>query len=116
MEIFIKTAMGLDEVATILSKALNVAPENQTPYQRQQRRFSENYGGDYYLLEVFGTTIILVRNIGQVEIPERSGWPYYAIVNCKHATKSFLHDISEHLARLLSSDQDLKVEVDDLSA
>jgi hypothetical protein len=61
MEAYIKTKLNLDEVAGLVRAAVNAAAENQTTYQREQRRQSVNYGGVYYLFEVFGLTLILVR-------------------------------------------------------
>jgi hypothetical protein len=116
MEIYIKTNETLPQVAARLSSAVNVADQNPTEYQREQLRHSENHGGAYYLFEVLGLTIILVKNAGEVEVLERAGWPYYAIVQSDTASHEFLREIARHVARLLTSKSGFETDVADLSA
>jgi hypothetical protein len=116
METYIKTAKDLNEVARVLARAVNVAGKNPSSYQREQSRQSANFGGEYYLFEVFGVTLTLVRNRGEVEVPERKDWSYYVIVACDRASTEFLRSLAEHLACLLAAHDDLDAEVDELSA
>ena len=116
MEAYIKTDLDLDGVALVVRDLVNIARENKTGYQKQQRRESANYDGTYYLFEVFGLTLTLSRNTGEAHIEERSEWPYYVIVSSDEALSDDGKHMAEHLAALLRSDPALEVEVDDLGA
>lgn len=116
MEAYIKTELDLDGVAHVLRAAVNAASENQTSYQREQRRESANYDGLYYLIEVFGLTLTLVRNSGEAAIDERAEWPYYIIVSSNAALADGGRSMAEHLATLLRAQEGLEVTVDDLGA
>jgi hypothetical protein len=77
MEIFVRTELDLDELAQKFREILSIPNRNQTPHRIDQDRESTNWGGLYYLFEVFGLELTLVRNRGEVEIPEWSDYPYY---------------------------------------
>jgi len=116
METYIKAEKDLHQMAALLSGLVNVASQNPTSYQKEQRRHSENRGGEYYLFEVFGLTLVLIRNADDGLIPERKDWPYYVVIECDGSSQEFLRALAGHLARLLSSSSELEVQVDDLSA
>ncbi len=99
----------------MIAQSVNVASKNPSSHQQEQRRQSANFGGEYYLFEVFGVTLTLVRNQGEVEVPERTAWPYYVIVSAESAPTEFLRGLAQHLACLLATHGDIVAEVDDLS-
>jgi hypothetical protein len=77
MEIYFKTDMGFDALAQTLRETLNLPDRNRLPYAIDQKRHGSNRGGDYYLFEAFGLELNLLRNIGEVAVPERAEYPYY---------------------------------------
>ena len=78
--IFLKTDLELDPLARHLRSILNVSTKNQRPWHRDQRRYGLNIGGGfYYLFEVFGLVLTLIKNEG--EVMEEYGWEYY--ISCK---------------------------------
>jgi hypothetical protein len=115
MEVYIRAAMDLEGVATVFSRGVNVASVNRSSYQREQRRDSMNRGGRYFLFEVFGLEILLVQNLGEAHIPERSAWPFYLAVYGEGAGSDFLASACDHVASILRK-EGLEAEVDDLGA
>jgi hypothetical protein len=83
MEIFLRWDGDIDELALKLREALNLPHANRTPYQTDQRRISDSRGGVYYLFEVLGTELLLLRNGGEAEVPEWREYPYYIVVQCR---------------------------------
>jgi len=77
MEIYFKTDMAFDALAQTLRETLNLPDRNRLPYAVEQKRHGANRGGDYYLFEAFGLELNLLRNAGEVAVPERAGCPYY---------------------------------------
>lgn len=115
MEIYLRTDLDLDQLAKKVSNILNIAPENRSSYQLEQRRESQNKGGTYYLFEVFGVELIVLQNNGEVQIPERRGWPYYIFLNGAKSSQEFLSASTLHLADVLRG-EGIEVEVDELAA
>lgn len=75
-----------------------------------------NRGGKYFQIEVFGLTLELLANAGEVYISERSGWSYYALVysvvpSLEISTLRLLADYAAMLINL----RGLECEVDSLS-
>ena len=77
MGIYFKTDMAFDALAQTLRETLNLPDRNRLPYAVEQKRHGTNRGGDYYLFEAFGLELNLLRNTGEVAVPERAGCPYY---------------------------------------
>jgi len=77
MEIYFKTDMAFDALAQTLRETLNLPDRNRLPYALDQKRHGSNRGGDYYLFEAFGLELNLLRNAGEVAVPERAECPYY---------------------------------------
>lgn len=116
MEVYLRTGLDIDEVASIIATAINVAPTNRSLHQRVQRRESLNRGGTYFLFETFGLELLLLQNLGEVQIPDRSEWNYYLLVASADAGNSkFLAGICMYLATILKK-EGLEAEVDDLAA
>lgn len=80
MEIYIKSENSLDELAQQLRNVLNLSNENQTSYQKEQKRHGLNMGGDYYLFENADGILKLVANAGEMLVEERRDWNYYVLV------------------------------------
>ncbi len=72
-------------------------------------------GGTYYLFEVLGLELLLIQNAGEAQIPERSTWPFYIVVNGQDADEDLLVGVSTHLAQVLRK-EGLQAEADDLGA
>ena|SRR5207249_2359924 len=84
MEIFVATDLTLHELAQQLREILNIPDRNRSPnwLDPSQWRYSDNLGGEYYLFEVFGLLLKLIRNEGEeAGIPERSEYSYYILVD-----------------------------------
>jgi hypothetical protein len=60
---------------------LNAAPTNRRNWCKEQLRESANYGGLYFLLDVFDLKITLTSNAGETDIGNSEKWPYYAHVS-----------------------------------
>ncbi len=79
-EAYLQTSDGIDRVASILLKLLNLAPTNPTPGREEKRRESANWGGTYYLFEVLGLELRLIANEGELGIPEMASAPICLVV------------------------------------
>ena len=101
MEVYFRGETSLDALAQRLRELLNIPLQNKSPYQREQKRIGANMGGDYFLFEIFGLTLTLLNNSGEVEILERRDWPYYLLVSGHDGVDSQLIDaIAEYLAQI----------------
>lgn len=80
MEVYIKSKNSLDELAQQLRNVLKLPKENQTSYQKEQKRHGLNMGGDYYLFESSDGILKLVENVGEMSVEERKDWNYYILV------------------------------------
>ena len=73
-------------------------------------------GGEYYLLETFGLTLTVLANKGEVEIPERADWPYYAFIRVDCDTDhQIIKVLTEHLAQVARR-AGLEAEVDQMAS
>lgn len=79
-EVYFDTRQNIDDFADWLRQALNLAAENRSLGQQNQRREGANYGGLYYLFEVLGMELVLLKNLEEVAIPERYDYPLYLVV------------------------------------
>ena len=58
-------------------------------------------GGEYYLFEIFGLSLTLLNNKGEVQIPERSDWPYYGFLRVEGAMDhQIINAIAQYLAQI----------------
>lgn len=73
LELYFRTKLSLDELAQTICKSLCVG--------RCEQREGVNRGGMYFEMQVFGLTLELLSNQGEVEIPERAEWQYYMLVH-----------------------------------
>ena len=80
MEVYIKSKNSLEELAQQLRNVLKLPKENQTSYQKEQKRHGLNMGGDYYLFESSDGILKLVENVGEMSVEERKDWNYYILV------------------------------------
>jgi len=69
--------MAFDALAQTLREILNLPDRNRLSYALDQKRHGSNRGGDYYLFEAFGLELNLLRNAGEVAVPERAECLYY---------------------------------------
>jgi len=79
VEIYIKTDLTLDALAETLRETLNLPEKNRAAHAEDQKRYGVNYGGEYYSFEALGIWLNLLKNVGEVEIPERRAFPYYLL-------------------------------------
>ena len=79
MEIYIKTELTLDTLADTIRETLNLPDRNRALHAENQKRYGINYGGEYYTFEALGIWLNLLRNTGEVNIPERADFPYYLL-------------------------------------
>lgn len=114
-EVYLRGESNLDALAQRLRELLNIPAQNRSPHQREQKRIGANMGGDYFLFEIFGLTLTLLKNSGEIEIPERKDWPYYLLVTGDDGVDSQLIDaIAEYLAQTARR-VGLEAETDSLS-
>ena len=97
-EVYFDTRLDIDEFAGALRRLLNLPCENLTAHQRAQRRESANYGGIYYLFEVLGFELLLLRNLGETEIPERYDHSLYMIISGGSDTAN--GSLAEHIKEM----------------
>lgn len=114
MEVYIKSKETLEFLASLLRSILNIPDTNFTEYQRDQKRDSLYYGGEYFLFEVLGLELKLVKNSGEAEIPERSDFSYYVIIDIgDFSNETACNEICKHLSRVIEPHVD-GVAVDNL--
>jgi hypothetical protein len=101
-EVYFKTSMGLENFALWLRDLLNLPLVNKSPYQIEQQRYSLNHGGDYYLFEVLGVELLLLRNHGEVEVPEYGDYYLYLLV--QSASGSLNSSIAENICALVNAE------------
>ncbi len=111
MEVYIKSKNSLDELALQLRNALKLSNENQTSYQREQKRHGLNMGGDYYLFERSDGVLKLVENVGEMLVEERKDWDYYILVESDEKDEG---QIAELLQQNLTASS-IKAEFDDIA-
>lgn len=106
MPIFIKTEEGFDQLGQRLQSLLNVAAQNRTRGQNEQKRYGINFGGNYYLFEGFGLELYLLQNEGEIEYEEYAQWPYYIEVGPAYVRKETGENdsIKRHLAEFLTAE------------
>jgi len=106
-EIYFKTELSYPDLANHLRDILKI------PYE--ERESLNLGGGEYYLFKTKEWEFYLIRNEGEVEIPEREGWSYYLYAESlngnvgEEAVDAYTHE----LARTLK-ENGLDVEVDEL--
>ena len=115
-EVYIKTESSLDELALRLKEVLNLPKENQSNFSKDQRRSSTNKGGAYYLFEVLGFTLELIRNKGEVEIPERAEWNYYLLIYSDEVVsdETAVATLADHICAIIKK-SGIEADVDSLS-
>lgn len=112
MYVFFKDDLTFDTLAQRIREAMNIPERNRAAYHVHQKRESMNMGGEYYLFEVFGLTLKLLRNAGEVEITERLDWPYYLFVDMEPPVNpDSLRCMTEHV-RLVAQRAGLQAEVE----
>lgn len=111
MEVYIKSKISLDEVAQQLRSVLKLPNENQTSYQRDQKRNGLNMGGDYYLFENSDGVLRLVKNSGEMLVEERKDWNYYVLVESDDKDEK---EIAEFIQQKLNS-VSVNAEFDDIA-
>jgi len=114
MEIYIRSQLGLDELASKFRELINIANENPTKYQREQKRESQNYGGEYYLFELLQGQILLLKNAGEVLIDEMEGYQFYLVCSFPLATEEETQTLARYFSSLLAY-LGFETVVDDLS-
>lgn len=112
-EVYVRTAMGLEGFAHWLRELLNIPATNISPHATPQGRESANYGGAYYLFEVLGLELLLLRNAGEVEIPERPDFQLYLLV--RSGDEEVDGALARHIQRILTR-SGIEADVDSLSA
>ena len=115
MEVYLRGESSLEALAQRLRELLNIPLENKTSYQREQKRTGVNMGGEYFLFEIFGLTLTLLTNSGEVQIPERPDWPYYLLVTGKYGIDPHLIDATAEYLAQLARTAGLEAEADSLS-
>ena len=78
--IYIINQLELDELADLLRRILNCNTKNQTTGQVDQKRYGANFGGHYYLFEIMGLELRLLKNEGEVFESHFAEYDYY--INC----------------------------------
>ncbi len=111
MEVYIKSENSLDELAQRLRDVLKLSNENQTSYQKEQKRYGLNVGGDYYLFERPNEVLKLVENAGKMLVEERKDWNYYIFVESDEKDKE---QIAELLQQNLNASS-IEAEFDDVA-
>ncbi|MER7250322.1 hypothetical protein [Kribbella sp. NPDC000426] len=101
-EVYFKTGMGLEQFAAWFRELMNLRDVNRSPFQLEQQRYGVNYGGDYFLFEVLGVELRLLRNQGEVEIPEHGD--YYLYVMVRINTASLSSSIAENIGNLVNAE------------
>lgn len=86
-EIFIKSDKTLNELALFLREKINISDKEKKPFGGFQKRYGDNYGGDYYLIEFFGLEIHLVENARDVFIEEMQSYNFYLMINTEYKFK-----------------------------
>jgi hypothetical protein len=77
MELYIRSDLELDSLGAAIREILNVRDANRSPYQREQKRQGANRGGDYYLFQVAGLELTLMRNAAEMTVPGREDFRFY---------------------------------------
>lgn len=79
--VLIKSEASLDQLGHAIGAALNVAASNPNPASREQKRYSRNKGGSYYLFEVCGIELNLICNNGEASLGRAKEWQYYVWID-----------------------------------
>lgn len=79
-DIYITTDLDIDGFAIELRRILNIPPTNVSRGKIDQQREAMNYGGVYYLFEVLGLELALVRNAGETAVVEFPDASLYIVV------------------------------------
>lgn len=102
--IYINTEMPFDECAILVRNLINANIENYSQYQKEQKRYGENFGGDYYLFECLGIEFYFVKNKGEMFEKEYSNYIYYLILYIKEFSEKPLSlFIAEYINGFLST-------------
>jgi len=107
-KLYIKSEFTLHHIAVMIRNVLNVNNTNTTNYQREQKRFGENYGGEYYLFEVIGLELFLLSNKGEALEEDFNDYEYYLMVKIKTTDDKVVFYLAEYLTLLFNS-HNLKV-------
>ena len=100
VEVYFKCDMTLDELADRLREIFNIPQTNRTPYAVDQCRDSINHGGTYYNFDIFGLTMRVLSNAGEVEIhKDPKVWPFYMLISSQDQK----HDLKEEDLKVLVS-------------
>ncbi len=104
MELYFKTDKTLHELAIDIRSVLNISSVNQTSYQIVQSRYSDNFGGDYYIFEVLGLTLTLISNLGDIIIENKREYNYFLLIECEtNDSTELLVNVGEHLKEIFIS-------------
>ncbi|KAB2809453.1 hypothetical protein F9L07_20730 [Pimelobacter simplex] len=109
-EVYIRSQLEHGQVARILACLLGQADSKAADAYKRE---SSNLGGTYYRFEVIEVEFLLLRNAGDVEIPERGDFQFYLVI--RSGSERLDHALAVHVARILERDG-LVAEVDSLSA
>ncbi len=92
--------MSLEDLAEKIRTILNASTTNRLT-KGPQRRYGENLGGEYFLIECFGLEIHLISNKGGVEIEGYSEYEYYLMVSFVKKIGIPINNISSTLCKIL---------------
>ncbi|MDH3307214.1 MAG: hypothetical protein OEO77_06820 [Acidimicrobiia bacterium] len=79
--VFFETDMAMEDFMAWLRPVLNFPTVNRTPQRVDQERDSVNHGGLYYLVEVLGFDLKLIRNAGETFVPEYPSHAFYLMIS-----------------------------------
>ncbi|MES2649397.1 MAG: hypothetical protein V4717_21140 [Bacteroidota bacterium] len=79
--IYINSELPFDDCAYLVRSLINANSVNLSEYQKEQKRYGENYGGAYYLFECLGIEFYFVKNEGEMFENEYDNFNYYLILN-----------------------------------
>ncbi len=88
--IYLEHELPFDDCAALIRKLLNVNAENTSKYQKEQKRYGENYGDVYYLFEVLGMEIYFVMNKNEMLESDYEEYPYYLILHINNFSEKVL--------------------------
>lgn len=113
--IFIRSNKHIYELGNKIRILLNVNSSNRSPYQKEQTRYGDNYGGEYFVMELLGMELFIISNSGENKYFEYSDWPFFLIIRAKNKLlKDFEKIILKIIFENLNMDSELQLNfVDD---
>ncbi|HEY1717242.1 MAG TPA: hypothetical protein VGH42_02985 [Verrucomicrobiae bacterium] len=111
MKIFFKTNLNLEELATAIRKILNIPTTNRS--RIVQARDGLNIGGgQYFYFETFGLELFLIRNAGEVLVPEMADYNFYFYAQNPKNLHQDLSEITNHLAQVFKNEE-FEIEIEE---